>query len=88
MSNFGGFFFRSLVAAIAATVLYPFRVLYRAIERSFFSIKPDARMVLAVGRIDAAAADPARSRSRSFLERALRHVDFSAGHFDPGRTFA
>jgi hypothetical protein len=29
-----------------------------------------------------------RSRHMSFIERAKAHVDFTAGHFDPGRLAA
>jgi hypothetical protein len=53
--------------------------------------KPDATAALALDRM-AHAVDikplVALQRAKSFLERALNHPWFTAGHFDPGRDGA
>lgn len=52
--------------------------------------QPTARESLALYRlVHHVAVIPAmRSRFRAFVENARAHVDFSAGHFDPGRIAA
>lgn len=68
--------FGTAIAAIARTVtdLY----------------QPTARESLAIDRlVKPVAIIPAmRSRFRAFIDNARNHVDFSAGHFDPGRMAA
>lgn len=50
----------------------------------------DARAALDINALRSEAPDnPAQlSRLRAFLARALKHDCFTAGYFDPGRSFA
>lgn len=52
--------------------------------------QPSARESLALDRlVEPVAIIPAlRSRFRAFIDSARTHVDFSGGHFDPGRMAA
>ena len=57
---------------------------------SVISYQPSARESLKLDRlVEPVAVIPAlRSRFRAFIDSARNHVDFSAGHFDPGRMAA
>ncbi len=53
---------------------------------------PDVHASLALDRLAHDYADtrrqPLRAAFKAFMERALTHSEYSAGHFDPGRSFA
>ncbi|MGV8833259.1 MAG: hypothetical protein ACOH2N_14895, partial [Devosia sp.] len=53
---------------------------------SAFAYRPTAHETLALDRIAAPVAviPVQRSRFRAFVDSARSHVDFTAGHFDPG----
>lgn len=81
------YLYRAARAAVTL-ILYPFVLCYRMIELAFFDVRPDARTTLAIGRraVEAVDMQPSLSRFRAFLERAPRHANFTADHFDPGRS--
>lgn len=61
-----------------------------AFALSVIRFQPTAAESLALDRlVQPVAVIPAmRSRFRSFVDSARTHVDFTAGHFDPGRMVA
>lgn len=77
--------FVGLAWAIAA----PISFVYDAVLRFPLEFQPDAADAIAldvISRDAAATSDPARSRFKSFLERALSHARWTGDHFDPGRS--
>lgn len=76
--DFYGYFSISLAAVL------------RAIESFFSVLYVDAKTSLALDGIRHAVRDApgALSRLRSYMARALKHDCYTAGYFDPGRSFA
>lgn len=74
-----------LLSIAFAFVFWPFTAIAAA-----FTYQPNARESLALDRMakPVAVLPAARSRFRAFVDSALAHADFSAGHFDPGRMAA
>lgn len=68
---------------------YSFAVVFRAIEY-LFSFYVDPRTIFSLDGLSRAVRDApgALSRMRSYMARALKHDCYTAGYFDPGRSFA
>lgn len=77
--------------SIAFAILFsPIAFVVRVAAEVFPAYQPTAAEIIEADSI-ARTADVIpiqRSRHLSFIERAKAHVDFSAGHFDPGRMAA
>ncbi|RVD44643.1 hypothetical protein EN742_01630 [Mesorhizobium sp. M4A.F.Ca.ET.020.02.1.1] len=67
-----------------------FASILRAIERCFFAVPIDAKTSLALEGMRRAVRDApgVLSRMRAYMARALKHDCYTAGYFDPGRSFA
>jgi hypothetical protein len=69
---------------------YPLAAIIRAIESFFRTLYVDGKTMLAIDGLRRAVRDApgALSRVRAFMARALKHDCYTAGYFDPGRSFA
>lgn len=77
--------------SIAFAILFsPVVDLARLVGEAFPRYQPTAAEIIEADSIARTAEiiPIQRSRHMSFIERAKAHVDFSAGHFDPGRLAA
>lgn len=75
-------YFLRLLSIAFAIIIWPVTAIANA-----FAYQPSAHQVLGLRRLThlVEVLPIMRSRFRAFIDRAMTHANFTAGHFDPGR---
>ncbi len=86
-------YFRSFATVFVAICLLTFNSILAYVGVEWRYDPPNATASLALDRIAREYAADAKqpsiaARVVAFVKRALMHTEYSAGHFDPGRSFA